>query len=609
MHTFKRNTESISELLFRLSERLARKNLKPYDVGGSGDCFFKSVSHQLFGTPDRHLEIRLAGVNHLTTYPEYYIEFNVHDSWLDYLRMMSKLGTWCDHIIIQAVANAFTCIIDITESAIGFEETTLVRPRAVQQHARLIHIGHLDEMHYVSTSPMIQPSENQTNCSNKEKQKTKKHEQYLKRKASETKDKRDKRLAQSKEYREKKKIISNSVQNPASAVEKQKTKKHEQYLKRKASETKEQRDKRLARGKEYREKKKTISNSVQNPVSAKKSVQNPVSAAEKQKTKKHEQYLKRKSYETKEKTDKRLVRGKEYKNKKSELINMCYSKQSSIYDSVPNSATATKIARPLSKGTYFSNFNILKISEIHEQAWAKENMNNFHKSILYSTIQCTVCNEAWPTNEKLQAASLASYVCKRCKGDKETVKKFSKENFMIPSSVPLVLEHLTQVEEMLIARALPITHVYLKPGGQRGYSGHCINLPQNVSELAQTLPRYPKDISVIVVKMKGKDNNFKDVTVRRQAVADALQWLIQNNPHYKCVVVNQDSLNLLPENGIPQELLSVDTENIDENYLTTHDLGPQNEDDIVYNEGTQMSSFLPIPEGQSTSASRTSCST
>ncbi|CAB3979153.1 Hypothetical predicted protein [Paramuricea clavata] len=32
-----------------------------------------------------------------------------------------------------------------------------------------------------------------------------------------------------------------------------------------------------------------------------------------------------------------------------------------------------------------------------------------------------------------------------------------------------------------------------------------------MSELAQTLPRYPTDISVIVVKMKGKDNNFKDV--------------------------------------------------------------------------------------------------
>ena len=86
---------------------------------------------------------------------------------------------------------------------------------------------------------------------------------------------------------------------------------------------------------------------------------------------------------------------------------------------------------------------------------------------------------------------------------------------MIPSLVPSQLAGLTQVEEMLIARALPIMRVYIKPGGQRGYSGHCINLPQNVSELVHSLPRYPKNLSVIVVKMKGKDNSFKDVTVRR----------------------------------------------------------------------------------------------
>ena len=53
---------------------------------------------------------------------------------------------------------------------------------------------------------------------------------------------------------------------------------------------------------------------------------------------------------------------------------------------------------------------------------------------------------------------------------------------------------------------------------------------------------------------------------------------------------------MLPEHGIPHELLSVDTEDVDENYLTSRDLRPQNEDDIVYNQGTQMSSFLPIPE-------------
>ena len=71
---------------------------------------------------------------------------------------------------------------------------------------------------------------------------------------------------------------------------------------------------------------------------------------------------------------------------------------------------------------------------------------------------------------------------------------------------------LTQVEEMLIARALHgIMRVYIKPGGQRGYSGHCINLPQDVKQLASTLPRYAKDIPVIVVKVKGRNDSSKDV--------------------------------------------------------------------------------------------------
>ncbi len=243
IHTPNQNAQSTNELLLRLTERLARKNLKPYDVGGSGDCFFKSVSHQLFGTADRHLEIRLAGVNNLAAHPEYYIEFSSHESWLDYLRMMSKLGSWCDHITIQAVADVFNCTIDITESAFGFDETTLIRPRAVQPQTRLIHIGHLDEMHYVSTIPLAQ-----INFSNKEKQKIKRHQQYLRRKASETKEQRDKRLAQGNKYRQKMKnsnpgknqTILNSVQTIASTVEKQKVKRHEQYLKRKASETKGQ---------------------------------------------------------------------------------------------------------------------------------------------------------------------------------------------------------------------------------------------------------------------------------------------------------------------------------------------------------------------------------
>ena len=48
---------------------------------------------------------------------------------------------------------------------------------------------------------------------------------------------------------------------------------------------------------------------------------------------------------------------------------------------------------------------------------------------------------------------------------------------MIPSLVPFQLENLTQVEEMLTARVLPIMRVYIKPGGQRGYSVRSLYKP------------------------------------------------------------------------------------------------------------------------------------
>ena len=249
---------------------------------------------------------------------------------------------------------------------------------------------------------------------------------------------------------------------------------------------------------------------------------------------------------------------------------------------------------------YLKQFDITKSGGFEQQCWAKSNINKFHKSVQFSISQCTICQEAWPLKSKPRSPN--HYVCSRCSRDNKSPKRFSSENSMIPSCVPYELQNMTQIEEMLIARALPIMRVYIKPGGQRGYSGHCINLPQNVKELATSLPRYPKDLSVIIVKVKGKDNTFKDVTVRREKVHNALLWLIRNNPHYSELNVNEHALNSLPENGIPADLMTVETEDdivSDENVML--DLGPPTDnpsEDIVYNDSTEMSSFLPVGEQQ-----------
>ena len=62
-----------------------------------------------------------------------------------------------------------------------------------------------------------------------------------------------------------------------------------------------------------------------------------------------------------------------------------------------------------------------------------------------------------------------------------------------------VLQGLTPVEEMLVSAVMPIMSIYRLPHGQYGYSGHVINLPQDVASFATSLPRLPSELDVIVV--------------------------------------------------------------------------------------------------------------
>ena len=251
----------------------------------------------------------------------------------------------------------------------------------------------------------------------------------------------------------------------------------------------------------------------------------------------------------------------------------------------------------VSQQDYLNLFDKTINGSIEEQCWAKTNINKFHKSVQCIVSHCTVCQEAWPLKSKPKSP----YVCSRCCRDKKSSKKFSCENSMIPSPVPHELQNLTQIEEMLIARALPIMRVYIKPGGQRRYSGHCINLPQNVTELVTSLPRYLKDLAVIIVKVKGRDNTFKHVTVRKQKVHNALIWLINNNPHYSELSINEDALNSLPENGVPR-LMTVETDDdmVPDGNCSADVCPPTDNpsEDIVYNDSTEMSSFLLVGEQQ-----------
>ena len=73
--------------------------------------------------------------------------------------------------------------------------------------------------------------------------------------------------------------------------------------------------------------------------------------------------------------------------------------------------------------------------------------------------------------------------------------------------MPAELQDLTKVEEMLIARAFPITYVYRDQGGQRGYKGHFLNLPQDVQGFSNSLPTSVSDLPILITRKQGSGKN------------------------------------------------------------------------------------------------------
>ena len=217
----------------------------------------------------------------------------------------------------------------------------------------------------------------------------------------------------------------------------------------------------------------------------------------------------------------------------------------------------------------------------HQQPWVVKAMESFHnKQTKWRQRLCSVCHEVWPARACLQV-DLQNYICTRCKRDKHDTKLFSVGNDMHPGEVPPCLKGMSQVEEMLIARVCPIMSVYRKHGGQRGYKGHVLNLPQDVQGFLNCLPPDICQLPVMVIRRTGEHNTHVDLRVRRQKVLSALQWLQAND---------SAAISHLPQDGIPSEFLTVE----DEQVLAC----PQ--DDESTDASNSSHSFLPMPERTTT---------
>lgn len=133
------------------------------------------------------------------------------------------------------------------------------------------------------------------------------------------------------------------------------------------------------------------------------------------------------------------------------------------------------------------------------------------------TVAAHESNEQWPVLQ-------LPYTCQR---DKNIPKIFSTENVMNPREVPSCLEGMTQVEEMLIARACPIMTVYRK----HGLFWTCSKFT-NIQHFLNKLPPCVSELPILHIKRTGANNSVASFRVRREKILSALLWLKHNNRFY-----------------------------------------------------------------------------
>ncbi|CAG8581859.1 15995_t:CDS:2, partial [Gigaspora rosea] len=177
-------------------------------------------------------------------------------------------------------------------------------------------------------------------------------------------------------------------------------------------------------------------------------------------------------------------------------------------------------------------------------------------------------------------------------------EKFSVDNNMDPGEVPQELKGLTNVEKMLIAQVFPIISVFNLRGGQYAYHRNIINFPQDLQEFVTRLPSNPSTLDFLIVwRYNTNGSNFRDFNVRRKKIIQALQLLKTNNIFYRDIIVDNEILQSLPENGSIVEQLP---QLIDENneYEEQNEQNVNQDSELIENKFISQTFVPSLPPEQ-----------
>lgn len=200
------------------------------------------------------------------------------------------------------------------------------------------------------------------------------------------------------------------------------------------------------------------------------------------------------------------------------------------------------------------------------------------------------------------------HVCVQCLNalKKNHTPKFSLANNLWIGEIPFALQRLELAERLLIAKVLPVAYlVKLYPkqinatswdtsGMHSGMKGNVSSFPlspRNVIQVASGghLPHHPSVLpTIFAITFVGPKNCPvpglpKNLRVRRSCILEGLQCLRMINPLYEDISIDEEILNMYPEDGFPSSILNIARASDDIEQLETERSGyvPESTDEEI----------------------------
>lgn len=98
-----------------LRKRLSELGLDLQVQQGDGNCLFRSISVQLFGTPENHVAVRAKVVEYMMADRAQFEPF-LGEDFSKYISAMARPGTWGDELSLRAACESFQIMISVITS-------------------------------------------------------------------------------------------------------------------------------------------------------------------------------------------------------------------------------------------------------------------------------------------------------------------------------------------------------------------------------------------------------------------------------------------------------------------------------------------------------------